>query len=108
MPISSVIAVLLQGAPSSPGIAQFLPFILIFVIFYFVLFMPMQRRQKKTKQMLVSLKNGDQVVTSGGLVGTIVGINEDNTIVLRIKPDNTKLQFARTAVTGLLADEEKK
>jgi preprotein translocase subunit YajC len=98
----------LQQAPAPAGIAQFLPFILIFVIFYFVLFLPMQRRQKKQKQMLESLKNGDQVVTSGGLVGTIVGINEDNTIVLRIKPDNVKLMFARNAVSSVVGGEEKK
>lgn len=103
-------AVLLQ-APASPGLAQFLPFILIFVIFYFVLFMPMQRRQKKQKEMLANLKNGDQVVTNGGIVGTVVGINEDHTIVLRIKPDNLKLMFARSAVASLAnvaGGEEKK
>jgi len=99
--------VLLQSGPPS-GIGQFLPFILIFVIFYFVLFMPMQRRQKKQKQMLEGLKNGDQVVTSGGLVGTIVGLNEDHTIVLRIKPDNVKLQMARSAVATVVGAEEKK
>jgi preprotein translocase subunit YajC len=98
--------VLLQ-LPVSPGLGQFLPFILIFVIFYFVLFMPMQRRQKKQKQMLESLKNGDQVVTNGGIVGTVVGLNDDNTVVLRIKPDNVKLVFARSAVTSVVGEEKK-
>jgi preprotein translocase subunit YajC len=108
MPMPIPILFWLQGSPPAPGIGQFLPFILIFVIFYFVLFLPMQRRQKKTKRMLESLKNGDHVVTSGGIVGTIVGINEDNTIVLRVKPDNIKLQFARSAVAGVVGAEEKK
>jgi preprotein translocase subunit YajC len=99
----------LQQTPAPAGLGQFLPFILIFVIFYFVLFLPMQRRQKKQKQMLESLKNGDHVVTNGGLVGTIVGINEDNTIVLRIKPNDVKLTFARNAVASVVgASEEKK
>ncbi len=99
----------LQQSPAPPGIAQFLPFILIFVIFYFVLFLPMQRRQKKQRQMLEALQNGDQVVTNGGIVGTIVGINsEDNTIVLRVKPDNVKLTFARSAVASVAGSEEKK
>ena len=102
------ISVLLQAPPGPPGIAQFLPFILIFVIFYFVLFMPMQRRQKKQKEMLNNLKNGDQVVTNGGLVGTIVGLNEDSTVVLRVKPDNVKLMFARSAVASVVGAEEKK
>lgn len=99
------IATLLQ-APA-PGLAQFLPFILIFVIFYLVLFLPMQRRQKKQKQMLEALKNGDQVLTSGGIVGTIVGLNDDNTVVVRIKPDNVKLQVARSAVSSVLGEEKK-
>jgi preprotein translocase subunit YajC len=102
------ISVLLQAPATPPGIAQFLPFILIFVIFYFVLFMPMQRRQKKQKEMLNNLKNGDQVVTNGGLVGTIVGLNEDSTVVLRVKPDNVKLMFARSAVASVVGAEEKK
>ena len=106
MTISPAVAFLLQ-APSPGGLGQFLPFILIFVIFYFVLFMPMQRRQKKQKQMLESLKNGDQVVTNGGIVGTIVGLNDDNTVVLRIKPDNVKLVFTRSAVSSVAGEEKK-
>lgn len=93
--------------PASPGLAQFLPFLLIFVIFYLVLFLPMQRRQKKQKQMLEALKNGDQVLTTGGIVGTVVGINEDNTVVLRVKPDNVKLQVARSAVSNMVGEEKK-
>jgi len=90
------------------GLGQFLPFILIFVIFYFVLFMPMQRRQKKQRQMLEALKNGDHVVTSGGLVGMIVGLNEDQTLYLRVKPDNVKLQVARSAVASVVGADDKK
>ena len=100
-------AVLILLQAPAPGLGQFLPFILIFVIFYFVLFMPMQRRQKKQKQMLSSLKNGDQVVTNGGIVGTVVGLNDDSTIYLRVKPDNVKLQFARSAVASVVGAEEK-
>ncbi len=103
--IVPVIAVLQQGPPS--GLMQFAPFLFIFVIFYFVLFLPMQRRQKKQKQMLDGLKNGDQVVTNGGIVGTVVGLNEDNTIVLRVKPDNLKLLVARTAVSSVVGEEKK-
>jgi preprotein translocase subunit YajC len=98
-------AILLQA--SSPGLGQFLPFILIFVIFYFVLFLPMQRRQKRQKQMLANVKNGDQVVTNGGIVGTIVGLNDDSTIVLRVKPDNVKLLFARSAISSVVGEGKK-
>ena len=100
------LAALVQAA--SP-LGQFLPFILIFVIFYFVLFLPMQRRQKKQKQMLESLKNGDQVVTSGGIVGIIVGLNsDDNTVVLRVKPSDLKLTLIRSAVSSVIGEEKEK
>ena len=102
---NAVLALLLLQGPA--GLMQFLPFLLIFVIFYLVLFLPMQRRQKKQKQMLEALKNGDQVTTSSGLVGTVVGLNEDNTIVLRVKPDNVKLLMARSAVSSVVAEEKK-
>ena len=84
----------------------FLPILLIFGIFYFLLFLPMQRQKKQTAKMLAELQNGDSVVTTGGVVGTIVAI-DDETLVLRIKPDNLKLQFARTAVTSKAGDGKK-
>ena len=93
---------LLLQTPAVPNtMLQFLPIILIFGIFYFLLFMPMQRQKKQQQKMLSELKNGDEVVTNGGVVGTIVSVNDDDTIVLRIKPDNVKLQFARGSVASL-------
>jgi preprotein translocase subunit YajC len=86
---------------------SFLPIILIFGIFYFLLFMPMQRQKKQQKKMLAELQNGQAVVTSGGIMGTIVAINSDDSLVLRIKPDNVKLTVARSAVAGLVAEEKK-
>ncbi|MBI2687222.1 MAG: preprotein translocase subunit YajC [Acidobacteria bacterium] len=74
----------------------------IFAIFYFLLFLPMQRQKKQTSQMLQNLKKGDIVVTSGGLVGMIVDVSkEDDTIVIKVKPDNVKLQLARSAVASI-------
>jgi len=97
---------LLQSNPLS---TPFAPIILMVVIFYLVLFLPMRRRQKKTDQMLQSLKNGDNVVTNGGVIGTIVTLGEsDNTVTLRVKPDNVKIEFARSAITGLLTEDEEK
>ena len=88
---------------SSPlnSILGFLPMVAIFGIFYFLLFLPMQKQKKQTAQMLQNLKKGDIVVTSGGLVGMIVDIGSDDTIVIKVKPDNVKLQMARTAVASL-------
>ena len=62
----------------------------------------MQRQKKQTAQMLAELQNGDNVVTSGGIVGTIVALDHE-TLVLRVKPDNLKLQFARSSVTSKVA-----
>jgi preprotein translocase subunit YajC len=80
------------------------PILLIFAIFYFLLFLPMQKQKKQQKKMLEELKNGDVVVTTGGIVGTITTIDTD-TLVLRVKPDNLKLQFARSAISSLLPTE---
>jgi preprotein translocase subunit YajC len=76
-------------------------------IFYFLLFLPMQRQRKQTAKMLASLENGQTVITSGGIVGTIVAIDND-TLTLRVKPDNLKLQFARSAVSSVVPTEVKK
>ena len=79
-----------------------LPFVLIAVVFYFLVFMPMQKQKKQTQQMQSSLKNGTIVLTSGGIVGTVVTINDDETLIIRVKPDNLKLQIARVSITGVI------
>ena len=86
----------------------FLPMLLIMGILYFLLFLPMQRQKKNQQKMLASLQNGNVVVTSGGIVGTIVAIDADDTLVLRVKPDNVKIQVARSSVSSLVAGEGKK
>ena len=102
-------AFLLFQAPPSNPILGFLPVILIFAIFYFLLFLPMQRQKKQTKQMLDGLKNGDEVVTTGGLIGTISVINSnDDTLVIRVKPDGIKILVARNAVAGLVTPPAQK
>lgn len=68
----------------------------------------MQRQRKQQQKMLSSLQNGNVVVTSGGIVGTIVAIEGDDTLVLRVKPDNVKLQVTRSSVSSLGATEGKK
>lgn len=99
----------LQTAPaaSSPSsyISGVLPIVLMIAIFYFLVFMPMRRQQKNTKEMLKTLQNGQTVLTSGGIIGTIVAVNDDN-LVLRVKPDNLKIQVARSSVTSLIGTEE--
>ena len=102
--------ILLQTAPaagSSSSLLSFLPIILMIAIFYFLVFMPMRKQQKNTKEMIKALQNGQTVLTSGGIIGTIVAVNDD-TLILRIKPDNLKLQVSRSSVTSLVAEEQAK
>ena len=84
---------LLPAAQATGGLVAFLPLVVIMVIFYVLLIMPAQRRQKKTQAMLGALKNGDKIVTNGGLYGTIVGL-EDDAVQLRVA-ENVKVKVAR-------------
>lgn len=89
---------LAQGQAGN-SLLTFAPLVLIMVIFYVLLILPAQRRQKKTAQMLAELKNGDKVITNGGIFGTIVGL-EDDALQLRIA-DQVKVKILRSAVAGL-------
>ena len=92
---------------SDSGIAQFIPLILIFVIFYFFLIRPQQKRVKDHKAMVESLKRGDEIITSGGIIGTIDRVMEDDRIEVIIG-DNVKVQIIRSTITSLLKKEEVK
>jgi preprotein translocase subunit YajC len=92
---------LFQQANPMAQYLSLLPMVAIFAIFYFLLFMPMQKQKKQTQEMLANLKSGDMVITSGGIVGTILSMDaQSDTVVIRVKPDNVKLQVARTAVSS--------
>jgi preprotein translocase subunit YajC len=93
-------------------IGSFLPMLAIIAIFYLLVFMPMQKQKKQQQAMLDSLTTGNEVVTSGGIMGTIVSVTAES-LVLRVRPDNVKIQVARSAVTSLVkapgaTDAEKK
>jgi preprotein translocase subunit YajC len=103
-----VLSFFLQQSTPSNSLLGLLPILLIFGIFYFLLFLPMQRQKKQQQKMLSHLENGNVVVTSGGIVGTIVAIEGDDTLVLRVKPDNVKIQVTRSAVSSLVSGETKK
>src|SRR6266568_1166589 len=96
---------LLAQQAKGAGWLGFAPLIFIFAIFYFLLIMPQQKRQKKWQQMLSELKTGDKVVTSGGLHGTIVSIKDDF-VQLRVPPDNLRLEVSRGSVLSVTTAEE--
>ena len=101
---------LIQTTSPASSVLGFVPILLIFAIFYFLLFMPMQRQKKAQAKMLASLESGSEVVTTGGIVATIVSVADD-TLIVRVKPDNIKLQITRGAVASVVSpigSQEKK
>jgi preprotein translocase subunit YajC len=95
---------LLLQVPSSSSLIQLLPLLLLFGVFYLLIFLPMQRQRRNTAKMLAALENGQTVLTSGGIVGTIYAIQEDDTLILRVKPDNIKIQVSRSSVSSVVSN----
>ena len=89
------------------GIAQLIPLILIFVIFYFFLIRPQQKRVKEHKNMVSELKRGDEVITSGGIVGLIERILEDDKVELSIA-ENVNIKVVKSTIQNLSQKTEKK
>ena len=85
----------------SSGIGQFIPLILIFVIFYFFLIRPQQKKVKQHKLMVSALKRGDQVVTSGGIVGRVERVLGDDKVDILIS-ENVTVQVVQSTIQGLL------
>ena len=93
---------------SNSGIGQFIPLILIFVIFYFFLIRPQQKKVKEHKIMVQNLKRGDKVVTSGGIVGTVERVMENDKVEIEIS-ENVKVEIVKsTGIQGLLNTPELK
>ena len=93
---------------SGSGFAQFIPLILIFVIFYFFLIRPQQKKAKEHKQMTENLKKGDQIVTSGGIIGTVDRVMDNDRAEIVVGEDTTVEIIRSTGVQGLLKAEEPK
>ena len=91
----------------SSNFAQFIPLILIFVIFYFFLIRPQQKKVREHKTMTQNLKRGDEVITSGGIIGTVDRVFEDDRIELNIS-DGVKVQVIKNTIQGHLKKEETK
>ncbi len=89
-----------QAAANDPlgGFSSFIPLILMFAVFYFLLIRPQQKKAKEHREMLGGLKRGDDVITAGGLLGRIVEVNDD---ILTLDLGETKVRVTRSAVTGV-------
>ena len=103
-----VTAAFAQGAeapPAGAAFAQFLPIILIFVIFYFLLIRPQQQKMKQHRAMVEALRRGDQVVTSGGIVGKVFKVNDDGMVEVEIA-EGVKVKVIKQTITHVLNKTE--
>jgi len=82
-----------------------LPLLLFLPLLYLLMIRPQQKRQKQWQQMLGNIKSGDRVTTAGGIRGTIISIKDDS-IVIRVAPDNLKLEVAKSAIASVTTDED--
>jgi preprotein translocase subunit YajC len=101
----NIYALFLLQSSSTPSWLGIAPLIFIFAVFYFVLIMPQQRKQKKWQSMLGELKTGDKVTTSGGLRGTIVALKDDY-LHLRVPPDNLRVEVSRASIVSVTTPDE--
>lgn len=94
------------AAGAGGGLGLLLPILLFIPIFYLLLIRPQQKKQKQWQEMLGKIKTGDRVTTSGGIRGVILSLKED-AIVIRVAPDNLKLEIAKTAIASVIQEEAK-
>ena len=99
-----MLAMWVQGLGGLGNLGSLALPVLFFVVLYFLMIAPNQRKQKKWQEMLGQLKTGDRVTTNGGLRGTVLTVKDD-VIVLRIQPDGVKLEFAKSAIAAVTTDE---
>jgi preprotein translocase subunit YajC len=99
----NAIALLLQSAGGAAALAQFLPIIAIGLVFYFLVIAPASKQRKKTAEMLSALKKGDRVLTTGGIYGTIQGVEPD-AVYLKIA-ENVRVKVARSAISGIVSGD---
>lgn len=96
-------ALLQSGGATGALIANLLPILAIGLVFYFIVIAPANKQRRKTQEMLSSLKKGDRVLTTGGIYGTVQGVEAD-VVYLKIA-ENVKVKIARSAVSGVLTGD---
>jgi preprotein translocase subunit YajC len=94
------------AAPASGagGLMTMLPILLFLPLLYVLMIRPQQKKQKQWQQMLASIKSGDKITTTGGIRGTIISMKEDS-MVIRVAPDNLKLEVARNAIASVTQED---
>jgi preprotein translocase subunit YajC len=93
------------GQGGAGGLGMFVPMIVIFAIFYFMLIRPQQRKEKERRAMIAAVKTGDRIVFAGGILGTVVNVKE-TTLMVKVA-DNVKFEILRAAVSRVMDKDEK-
>ncbi len=105
--MNAVTSIAIWAAPTpgaANGFSMLLPILLLIPLFYLLLVRPQQKRQKQWQQMLSTIKSGDRVTTAGGIRGTIMSIKDDS-IVIRVPPDNLRLEVSKSAIASVTTQE---
>ncbi|HEU5457886.1 MAG TPA: preprotein translocase subunit YajC [Terracidiphilus sp.] len=101
---TSLLLLAAESAPNGGGLMMLLPLLLI-PLLYFVMIRPQQKRQKQWQEMLHSIKTGDRVTTAGGMRGIILSIKDD-AVILRVAPDNLKVEVTKNAIASVTTQDE--
>jgi preprotein translocase subunit YajC len=104
MRVTMSLALLAAPAVGGGGLIGMLPLLLLIPLMYFVMIRPQQKRQKQWQEMLGSIKTGDKVTTAGGIRGVILSIKDD-AIIIRVAPDNIKIEVAKSAIASVTTQE---
>ncbi len=95
------------AAGAGSGLLTMLPILLVIPLLYMMMIRPQQKRQKQWQEMLAGIKSGDRITTTGGIRGTIISLKDD-TIVIRVAPDNLKLEIAKNAIASVTQEDASK
>ena len=99
----NAIALLQTSGGAGAALVQFAPIVAIGLVFYFLVIAPANKQRKKTQEMISSLKKGDRVITTGGIYGTVQGVEPD-AVYLKIA-ENVKVKVTRSAVSGVVTED---
>jgi preprotein translocase subunit YajC len=101
MPIKQAFAQAGGGAPAGFDLISLMPLLLIFVVFYFLLIRPQQKKMKTHRELIAAIKRGDKVLTAGGILGTVVKVEDDATLLVEIARD-VRVRVARSTISDLV------
>ncbi|MBN1437018.1 MAG: preprotein translocase subunit YajC [Sedimentisphaerales bacterium] len=99
---------MVEGGEQGGGIPTWVPLVLMFVVLYFFMFRGPKKRQQQHQQMMAAMKKGDRVRTIGGIIGTIADVRDDEVVVKIDESTNTKMRFARSAISRIMTEDEEK